>query len=130
MTNQGNNLSMRVTLAVYHGSYTKTTQRADMDGAWLLREVADEEDGDLGFVSEGGEGLEEAADVVIAVGVDGGGEDGHDGVDDDEGGGAVGDGGAEDGELSGEDGDMGPVEGEDAGEVGAGGVQAGADGVS
>src|SRR5215469_892902 len=99
-------------------------------GAGLFGQVADEEDSDRGVFGELDEGVDEAADVVVAVGVDGGGQHGHDGVDDDERGGAVGDGGAEGGEVIGEDGDMGPVEREDAGAVGAGGVETGADGIS
>src|SRR5262245_8790434 len=50
-------------------------------GAGGFGEVADADDGDVGRFGEGGQGIQDEADVLVAVGVDGGGEDGHDGID-------------------------------------------------
>src|SRR5215813_7440724 len=98
-------------------------------GAGLFGQVADDEDGAVGGFSEGAEVQQDGTDGLVLVGVDGGGEDGHQGIDDDERGMVERDGAFEDGEVGWERGEV--FEGEDmaAGDVGAGGIQAGADGI-
>ena len=105
-------------------------------GTGRLVEVADDDDGGAGALGGCFQGAEGVADVLIDAGADAGGEEGDEGVEDNEGGIDAGDEGVEDGEIAGEgegaaglgaigDGD----EEDDALGIAAGGIDAGADGV-
>src|SRR5215813_8891929 len=98
--------------------------------AGLFGQVADDEDGGVGGFGDGGEGAQHEADGLVLVGVDGGGEDGHQGVDDDERRGMQRDGMLEGGDVIGEDGDLVQGEGAAATEIGLGGLQAGTQGIA